>query len=216
MQRKELDAGFVAYYEATAHRMPRRTLLEALCRFGAGAGRFAVDLGCGDGRDTVELLRRGWSVLAIDAEPRALEKLKSRADLPAERSLMMVCDRFEAATWPMADFVNASFSLPLCPPDRFPAMWDKITGSLVPGGRFAGQLYGERDSWAGIDGVFHVNRAGVLRLLKGFDVELLDEEEGEGVTPQGDFRHRHIFHIVARRRWSATFSKQPADPVAAQ
>lgn len=216
MHGNELDAGFVAYYEATVHRPPRRTLLEALTRFGEGAGRFAVDLGCGDGRDTVELLRRGWSVLAIDAEPRALERLNLRADLPAERSLIMVCERFEAATWPTADFINASFSLPLCSPERFPALWGKITGSVVPGGRFAGQLYGERDSWAGTDGVFHTDRAGVLRLLKGFDVELLDEEEGDGVAPRGAPKHWHVFHVVARRRWSAAFSKQSPDPVAAQ
>jgi SAM-dependent methyltransferase len=205
MERKQLDAGFVAYYEATAQRPPRRTLLDALTRFGEGEGRFAVDLGCGDGRDAVELLRRGWSVLAIDAEPQALERLAQRPDLPSERTLTTRCERFEDAAWPTADFVNASFSLPLCPPARFPALWGKIVASLVPGGRFAGQLYGDRDGWAGREGVSHIDRIGVLRLLKGFDIEMLDEEETDGVTPRGEAKHWHIFHIVARRRWISAF-----------
>lgn len=195
----------VTYYEATAHRPPRRTLLDALARFGEGGGRFAVDLGCGDGRDTVELLRRGWSVLAIDAEPKALERLLARPDLPEERSLTTLCERFETARWPTADFVNASFTLPLCPPDQFPALWEKIVASLAPGGRFAGQLYGERDTWAAGGELSHVDRLGVLRLLRGFDIELLDEEESDGVTPRGDAKHWHIFHIVARRRWASSF-----------
>jgi tellurite methyltransferase len=56
---------FAAYYDGVKGRPPRPTLSRAADAF-AGPG-FAVDLGCGDGRDTIELLRRGWRVLAIDA-----------------------------------------------------------------------------------------------------------------------------------------------------
>src|SRR5437763_6733216 len=98
------------YDAATADRPPRRTLVEALARFAPPASpRFAVDLGCGDGRDTIELLRRGWSVLAIDAESAAIERLQSRADLPHGARLSCLCQPFEDATWPAADLVNASF-----------------------------------------------------------------------------------------------------------
>src|SRR6202011_472039 len=82
-------------------RPPRRTLLKALERFGEGDGRAAVDLGCGDGRDAIELLRQGWRVLAIDAEPAAMERLKARADLPAGAALETRCARFEEAAWPV-------------------------------------------------------------------------------------------------------------------
>ncbi|MEC4815643.1 MAG: methyltransferase domain-containing protein [Scytonema sp. PMC 1069.18] len=43
--------------------------------------RFAVDLGCGDGRDTVELLRQGWRVLAIDGEAEAIARLLNRPNI---------------------------------------------------------------------------------------------------------------------------------------
>lgn len=46
----------------------RRRLLGPL-DLGAGRGRKALDVGCGDGLEAVELLRRGWSVDAVDLEP---------------------------------------------------------------------------------------------------------------------------------------------------
>jgi tellurite methyltransferase len=187
---------FGRYYAATAERPPRRTLLAALARFAAPG--FAVDLGCGSGRDTVALLQGGWSVLAIDAEPDALALLASR--VPAEAPLATLCARIEDAAWPPADLVNASFILPLVPPDRFPALWQRVVASLRPGGRFAGQFYGERDGWAGEPGVTHHGRGEALALFAGFAIELFDEEESDAVTPGGKAKHWHVFHAVAVRR----------------
>ncbi len=78
-------SGWAAYYRNTEGRPPRPTLLFALDRFAAPG--FAVDLGCGEGRDTIELLRRGWSVQAIDSEPTAIAGLTARADLPPKSRL---------------------------------------------------------------------------------------------------------------------------------
>ena len=193
------DGHFSAYYDATAGRPPRRTLLAALERFGAFAGA-AIDLGCGDGRDAVELLRRGWSVLALDAEDDAIARLRARADLPQAARLETRVARFEAAVWPACDLVNASFALPLCQPESFPRLWRKIVASLRPAGRFAGQLYGARDDWVRREGVTHHDRAAVARLLAGFEIELSEEEESDTVTPRGTAKHWHIFHIVAQIR----------------
>lgn len=200
MSGEQRGKNWADYYAATSDRPPRRTVLEALARFGPWTSpRSAVDLGCGDGRDTIELLRRGWSVLAIDSEPAAIERLQARPDLPERARLSCLCQRFEDATWPPADLVNASFSLPLCPPDQFPALWNRIVGSLKPGGRFAGQLYGDRDGWAGRSGMTHMNRAQVEHVLEELTVELFEEEETASVTPRGRPKHWHIFHVVARR-----------------
>lgn len=194
-----MTEGFSAYYDATEGRPPRPTLMAALARFGAFAGA-AVDLGCGDGRDTIELLRRGWSVLGIDAEADAIRRLRARADLPPGARLETRVGRFETADWPKCDLVNASFSLPLCAPDAFGALWKTITASLDAGGRFCGQLYGLRDDWAGRPGVTHHSRDGALSLLAGLEVEMFEEEESDAVTPRGARKHWHIFHIVARLR----------------
>ena len=63
------------YYDASGDD-PRKTLLAAVERFAAPG--LAVDLGCGTGRDTVELLRRGWHVVAIDSEEEAISRLHAK------------------------------------------------------------------------------------------------------------------------------------------
>jgi len=201
MRDRKPGAAWEEFYEATAGRMPRRTLLKALDEFGLLAGR-AVDLGCGDGRDTVEMLRRGWSVIAVDAEPRALERLKARSDLPPAAKLTILLGAFqdERVAWPAADLINASFSLPLCPPASFPVLWRKIAASLGAGGRFAGQLYGDRDGWADRRDLTIFDGTSAHRLFDGYALELFEEEESDTVTPRGKPKHWHIFHIVARKR----------------
>ena len=190
-----------AYYEETGKRPPRATLIRALDAFDreTGSGRLAVDLGCGGGRDVVELLRRGWTVLALDAEPAAIERLTGRDDLPETGVLKTATGRFEEVDWPVADLVNSSFALPLCPPAAFPGLWSRIVASVVPGGRFAGQLYGDRDEWFGDSSITFHTAEEVDALLRGFDIEHLREEEDDSVTPRGRPKHWHIFHVVARK-----------------
>ena len=67
----------------------------------------------------------------------------------ADGRLVTRLARFEDATWPACDLVNASFSLPFGAPYRFEEVWRRIVDSLRPGGRFCGQLFGDRDEWAG-------------------------------------------------------------------
>ena len=193
---------WAAYYDKTGGRPPRETLIRALDAFDRepGGPRFAVDLGCGGGRDVVELLRRGWTVLAIDAEATAIEGLAARGDLPSAGRLETRIGRFEALDWPAVDLVNSSFALPLCPPAAFPGVWSRIAESLAPGGRFAGQLYGDRDEWFGDPSITFHDAGEVEALLDGFDVEHLREEEDDSVTPRGQRKHWHIFHIVARKK----------------
>ncbi len=191
------------YYLQTGAGPPRETLMFALDRFETepfeGPYRSAVDLGCGNGRDTRELLRRGWSVLAIDGEPTAVEELRARPDLPADARLATSIARFETATWPESHLVNSSFALPLCPPETFPALWQRITDSLLSGGRLSCQLYGDRDSWAGDPTITFLTRPEVEAMLADLTVEHFREEEDDSVTPRGTPKHWHIFHIVARK-----------------
>ena len=189
------------YYQRTGGRPPRETLLFALEQFdGENAVGHAVDLGCGGGRDTIEMLRRGWSVLAVDAQTSAIETLLARTELPDFRHTpTALLSRFELAEWPVTNLVNSSFALPLCVKADFLVMWQRIYDSLAPGGRFSGQLYGDRDQWAGDDSNTHFTKAEVEGLLVNFEVELFREEETESVTPRGTSKHWHIYHIVARK-----------------
>ncbi len=193
-------ASWAAYYEKLRERPPRKTLVLALDRFGVPpADALAVDLGCGDGRDIVEMLRRGWSVVAVDAEPEALRQLAARQSPDHERITPVVA-RMEDVPLPLGlHLVNSSFAMPLCESTKFHELWLRIREALPPGGRFSGQWYGPRDSWFGRSGMSFVSRDEALALLAGLELEMFEEEEADGVTPRGNAKHWHIFHIVARK-----------------
>ena len=194
-------SGWAAYYRQLRDRPPRRTLLAALDAFGeTPADALAIDLGCGDGRDVVEILRRGWNVVAVDAEPQALAKLAERS-LPDSEKITPIVSRMEDVPLPLGvRLVNSSFAMPLCEPERFHELWARIAEALPAGGRFSGQWYGPRDSWVGRPGITFLERDAALTLLEGFEVEMFDEEEADSTTPRGKPKHWHIFHIVARKR----------------
>lgn len=185
------------YYEAVDLE-PRQTLVDAADRF-AEPG-LAVDLGCGSGRDALALLRRGWRVLAVDAEQEAIERLIAAAD-GVEGVLETEVAPMEDAVWPQAQLVNSSFALPFCPPERFGGVWRRIVDSLPPDGRFCGQLFGDRDEWSAgrADITFHT-RGELERLLEPFVLERLSEVEEDGTTALGETKHWHVFHVVARKR----------------
>lgn len=201
------------YFRSVAGREPRETLLDALARFDAEAPvdaaaaapshqPLAIDLGCGEGRDTAELLRRGWRVLAIDGHPMGLDLLSQRTDIPDRSGLQTLLAAFEdiaPGSLPLCRLVNASFSLPFCPPSHFDTLWSEIRRAIEPGGRFAGQFFGERDSWASLPDRSHQTRDAVLHLLDGLEIERFDEEERDGTDCHQQAKRWHVFHVVGKR-----------------
>jgi SAM-dependent methyltransferase len=182
------------YYEENEGREPRDLLLEVLGRFPT-PGR-AVDLGCGAGIDAAAMLERGWSVFATDKEQEAIDRLRARVgDAP---NLRAVRSSMEDLELPEADLVWASFSLFFCDPGRFADVWAEIEGALGPGGRFAGQLLGDRDSWAGEPDMSSFRREEAEALFDGWAVERFEEEDEDGEACSGP-KHWHVFHVVARR-----------------
>lgn len=191
------------YFRSVAHLGPRETLLKAVAAFEAEGPRIrhAIDLGCGDGRDTAELLRRGWRVTAIDNNAEGLDRLRRRNDLVNVDRLATRLEDFESLQLPPADLVNASFSIPFCPPEHFERLWAQVVGTLPPGGRFAGQLFGDKDDWAGMpDRTLHTP-AQVSDLLREFEIEHWQEENRDSVVdPTAHPKRWHVFHLVARKK----------------
>jgi tellurite methyltransferase len=189
---------WVGYYDDQGDREPRALLRDALDRFERqGHSGDAVDVGCGQGIETKELLRRGWSVVAIDAEPDGMRRVRERAG--NDPHLTTVISPMQDADIPEADLIHAAFSLPFCPPAAFPALWERIRTGLRPGGRFVGNLFGDRDTWASTQPdmtFFDPQRA--RSLFDGMDLEVFREQEEEG-DAWGEPKHWHYFDVIARR-----------------
>jgi trans-aconitate methyltransferase len=177
-------------------------LAEALANFpeqpiDASAPR-AVDLGCGDGMETLALLQRGWHVLAIDQQSEAISLVERGVPPELQQRLQTQVTAFEELRLPAVDLIYAGFSLPFCEPWRFQTLWATIVAALRPGGLFAGQLFGVRDSWAtNADMTFHT-QADVQALLEPFEIVVLREEEEDGQAVSGP-KHWHVFHLIARK-----------------
>jgi len=193
---------WTAFYRWTAERPPRELLLRTLDHLDwegrSRRRRTAVELGFGAGTDALELLRRGWKVRAIDQEPAARRFLARRVPARHRPSLEFDASPMEGLKLPPADLVYASFSLPFCDPAKFPALWAEIRRALPPGGHFAGQLFGDRDEWAGRRPMSFHTRRQLRSLTAGYRVELLRETEEEGRSFEGP-KHWHFYDLILER-----------------
>ncbi|MEM7128155.1 MAG: class I SAM-dependent methyltransferase [Chloroflexota bacterium] len=193
---------WVKYYDAVTNHPARPTLLKALEWYesdpSASPGQ-AIDLGCGSGRDTYELLRRGWQVLAIDQEAEGIHRTKQNLPPEFASQLSTQIVRFEHVVLPPTQLINGSYSLPFCPPQHFDAFWQKIVDSLMPGDLFAGHLFGDRDGWVGNRELTFHTQAEVEQRLKEFEIIEFDERDEDGSTATGTAKHWHVFSIVAKK-----------------
>ena len=198
-----IDSDYWArYYQVTMDRPSWETVRFAIARFAAEASvgqRFAVDLGCGAGRDTRELLRGGWQVLAVDREPEAIAVLERAVEPEARASVRTLVADLATVEIPDCDLVNASVSLPFLAPDAFWLTWSRALAALEIGGRIAAMLYGDRDDGADDPSMTCVEPDAVRASLTGFEIEHWVDIEEDSQTALGEPHHFHRLDLVARR-----------------
>ena len=181
------------FYKITKDRSPWPLLVKAVSLL--SNGKYALDLGCGAGRDTRFLLDQGFAVTAVDSDPHAIALL---ADLPQVR-LRAVHSSFEDFEFETYDLVNAHFALPFAPEDRFHEVFARIKHALTAGGIFVGQFFGVNDEWntPGNPMTF-LTREQAEAKLKGLKVLEFREEDVDSHVADGTPKHWHVFHIIAQ------------------
>jgi SAM-dependent methyltransferase len=95
----------------------------------------ALDLGCGQGQDSVWLAQRGWIVTAVDRSPSAVADARELARA-AGVDRTIVFDVADLATWTPAsryDLVFCTFSLPARGMGRS-RMLNMAAAAVAPGG----------------------------------------------------------------------------------
>jgi tellurite methyltransferase len=203
MSDRQADDYWPDYYAVTAERpswTTTRLAAEAFAGHLVDAPRFAVDLGCGAGRDARELLRRGWRVLATDMTPEGIEILRRLA--PPEHHERLRTDVADLATFeiPSCDLINANLILPFLPAEAYAATWGRIRAALGIGGRFSGMLFGDRDQAADEPDMTCPAPDVIRGYLDGFEIEHWSEKEEDGETALGEPHHFHLIEVVAVRR----------------
>ena len=197
---------WASYYTVTVGRPAWRTVCMAIDKFhnedeaeARDGARFAVDLGCGAGRDARELLRAGWRVLAVDREPAARAALEEAVEPELRPRLQIQIEDLATASIPRCDLVNASLSLPYLAPDGFHSTWRRIVAALAPGARFAAMVFGDHDESAADPEMPCLPPEEIGTALSGFEIEHWSVEEDDRPTALGDPHHFHLVEFVARR-----------------
>jgi SAM-dependent methyltransferase len=96
----------------------------------------ALDLGCGAGYSSTELLQSGWSVRAVDKLPQSIRLLQKLANLLDKtwletKQLTTVLATIEDYEFPTGvNLIIVSDVLPYCNPTQLRKIWDKIYSAL--------------------------------------------------------------------------------------
>jgi SAM-dependent methyltransferase len=188
---------------------PRKTILDAISILTKSnlteQQKFAIDLGCGSGSDTLALLEQGWSVFAIDSNPFAITNLVSSCPAVLANKLNTAVQFFEDLTkLPKANLINSSFSLPFTHPNCFEKLWDVIMRSIAIDGIFSGSFFGTNDDWyrTNNETMTFLTDDKIYDLFKTFDIELFEEVECDEADAFGNLKHWHKYSIIAKCKYT--------------
>ena len=191
---------WAAYYRSTIGREPRPLFVKGMTAVeaaGVAPGQ-AIEIGFGDGRETLALLEAGWNVLAIDPAPAAADVLQSQVPAHVAGRLEIRSVPAEDADLPPFDLLYAGYALPFLGADAFDRFWNAARDRLRPGGILVVNFFGPRNSWAGREGMQFIDGDAVRRLVDGLELLALDEEDQDGNSFLGP-KHWHVFDVIARR-----------------
>jgi SAM-dependent methyltransferase len=129
----------VAYYRAVAHEYGDHTLpFAGRDELSTALDRFqpvgdVLELACGTGRWTSQLLGHARQITAVDASPEMLAIAAARVN--SDRVRFICADIFSWRPDRRYDVVFFGFWLSHVPLERFRSFWDMVADCLKPGGR---------------------------------------------------------------------------------
>lgn len=170
-----------------------------------------LELGCGNGRDSLYFKSRGIDVTAIDASPEVIAMLQEKYE---NENIHFICDDFVCSSMVFAreyDYCYSRFSLHAITESQEKEVVENVFRSLKPGGKFFIEVRSVNDSLCGkgeqvarnaykYDGHFRrfvVMEELVNRLTEtGFAIEYAEEKVGFAKWRE---ENPPIIRIVAER-----------------
>lgn len=151
----------------------------------------AVDLGMGDGRNTIFLAQRGWNATGVDLSDVGVGQAKARATQVGARITAIVdsLDHYQLGTnrWDLIAVFYAHAWYQLTRPDST----NRMLAALKPGGLLV------MEGFAGAE-KFMFQPNGLLRDFMGLRVLRYEDVEAEAEWAPG--RRSHIIRFVAEKR----------------
>lgn len=191
--------GWEEYYDTTQDAEPHQNVV-MLLRKNRKPG-IAVDLGCGAGRDTVLLLKHGWTVISYDINNNA-QYILDRITPEEKGRFTFVKARHQDAEIPKCDLVVANDSMHYLSKEEFKTLVDKIYDSLNPNGDFIAEFLGNKDDWAKNDPDNAFISLKELKEIMGnkFEFEAFREHEFDKPTLDGQQKHWHTVSVITRAK----------------
>jgi SAM-dependent methyltransferase len=168
----------------------------------------ALDLGCGEGGDTVWLAARGWQLTAVDISATAIARgraLAARHHVPEAQITWLVEDLGEWQPAGSHDLVVGCF---LHSPVEFPrtSVLQRAAAAVVPGGHFLIVSHAGPPPWAtGHDHASHrfvspAEQLAELQLDDRWEVVVNELRPRSAIGPQGQRAKLDDTVLLARRK----------------
>lgn len=188
------------YFEIKKNNEPNKLLKEFfLLNPDISENKNAIDLGCGSGRDTIALLKKGYNVLSIDKDSVESTITKNIPENEIKR-FKFIKGNFEELIFPSTDLFVSNFALSFCSFKNFDILWNKIVDSINIDGFIVGNIFGINDEWNDSKhNMTFLNRIQVLEKLSSFQIIKFFEKEFDGITTLGKQKHWHIFYFIAKK-----------------
>jgi SAM-dependent methyltransferase len=195
-----VDDATLRFYDGNAEAYAQREITSRKARLGAFLAQLApgariLELGCGAGGDTAEMLAQGFDVCATDGSPEMAAVASKRLGLPVETLLFHELDEVEAY-----DGVWANACLLHVPRDQLSHVLSLIWRALKPGGAFfASYKEGEAGGRDALDRYYNYPSQDWLRstYAQAGDWDALSMERGE--VKGFDDKMAEMLFVVARK-----------------
>lgn len=168
----------------------------------------ALDIGFGEGRDTMFLLSKNVNVSALDINKHHCTQLASLQKQKKLKNLKIINDdivNYNLQKWHY-DLVNCQWIMFFIKEEKYEELIERIWNSLKPQGIFTGQFLGIKDEWNQLsphNKLSFIKKAAFQKLFSHYFICYQSEELFYKTTKKNIPKKWHVHNVIAQKKISA-------------